>query len=80
MALLCVCTGWRAAILAAPHLWMWAKIFAAPPSEAANISEPPFAWCVVEDARRVDTLNAQELLDAAALMSPLFWRVRLEGF
>ena len=81
LAVMHVCTGWQAAIQAAPEVWP-TVVLTAPDLEVtlpiiAHFCDAEY-W--MQQLQERDGNNAAELLSKAAQLSPLAWRVRLEGF
>ena len=80
-----MCSGWHAALAAAPHLWP-TTVLSAPPVDVAALSEygceeTRTAATQKRRSAHVGELRASRpLLDTAARLSPLTQRVRLKGW
>lgn len=91
LALLHVCTGWQAAVEAAPELWP-TVVLTAPALGDIDLGEILEAACrpadhakrihaeYMQQARDEETSTALDLVNKAAQLSPFAWSVKLEGF
>ena len=83
LAVMHVCAGWQAAVLAATELMPAPAVLTAPVLEVTGEHSLPHyhaAKVWIQQAHDEGITAAVDLLNKAAQLSPLVWHVKLEGF